>query len=67
MDDVATQGMIGDFIEAIRRGRVELEREAREAIDRMRDAYARARARRMLHLAVFIGLAYLLLRKRGKR
>lgn len=63
--DVHTSGVIGDMVEAIKRGAIGLRDDASRAIDRMRDAYARARMRRMLHLAVFLGLAYLLLR--GKR
>jgi hypothetical protein len=63
-EDVATSGVIGDMIEAVKRGAVGLRDEAERAIDRMRDAYARAQARRMLYLALFVGLAYLLLRGR---
>lgn len=63
-DDVHTSGVIGDMVEAIKRGAVGLRDEASRAIDRMRDAYARAQARRALNLAVFLGVAYLLLRRR---
>lgn len=64
--DVHTSGVIGDMIDAIRRGAVDLEDKARKELDRMRDAYARARMQRALNLALFIGLAYLLLRKRRR-
>lgn len=63
-DDVNTSSVIGDMVEAIKRGAVGLRDEASRAIDRMRDAYERAQARRALNLAVFLGVAYLLLRKR---
>lgn len=62
--DAATEGLIGDMVDAIKRGAIGLRDEASQAIDRMRDAYAQARMRRMLNLAILIGLAYLLLRRR---
>lgn len=64
--DVHTDGTIGDMVEAIKRGAIGLRDDAARAIDRMRDAYARARLRRLLHFAVIIGLAYLLLRGRRR-
>lgn len=64
-DDVSTSGMVGDLVDAIKRGGVGLRDRAQQEIDRMRDAYARARMQRALNLALLVGLAYLLLK--GKR
>lgn len=66
-NDVHTSGVVGDLIDAIGRGAVELEDRARRELDRLRDAYERARLRRALHLALFVGLAYLLFVRRKKR
>lgn len=62
-DDVSTSG-IGDLVEAVKRGAVAARDEARKIVDNMRDAYARERARRALNLAILVGLAYLLLRRK---
>lgn len=65
-DDVQTSGVIGDMVDAIRRGSDKLGDEARRAVDRIREAYARKQRERAIRLTAVVVVGYLLLRKRRR-
>lgn len=62
-DELGTAGVIGDMVEAIKRAPDAMRDEASKAIDRMRERYAEVQRAKALRLAVFLGAAYLLLKR----
>lgn len=62
-DDVNTTS-VGDMVDAIKRGAGELQREAADAIERMRRRYVEERQKRAIRLGAVVVVAYLVLRRR---
>lgn len=65
-DGAEMGGIIGDIVDVVKRAPGEAARRVAEEAERLRRIYAQRKRERIVKLAVFLGLTYLLLRKRRK-